>query len=377
MKISFKTLNTCYVLAILLVFCSPTWGNNILGIRVGNHETHTRIVLDTQNKPNFKIALANKNSELRLFAPRLQFKARTPALSKTIVKNIAFNTFRTGVGEFIFQTLKPIKIIQSFTIPPSGNVSHYRYVIDIQPATSYALQKPAPTKLVAAPTKKIIVIDPGHGGKDPGATGRKGILEKNVTLSVANVLKEVLEKTNRYEVHLTRTSDCFLTLAKRVTRAREAKADFFISLHADSHSRTDTRGLSVYMLSRVASDSEAEKLAIKENKADLMDGVALDTESPEVANILIDLMKRETMNLSRKAANAVVAKLRKRVLLLRNSIRSANFAVLRTPDLPAVLVEMGYISNKQDEKLLTSPDHQIKLCEGIREGIDHYFNEHK
>jgi N-acetylmuramoyl-L-alanine amidase len=364
MKISFKALNACHVLAVFLVFCSPAWSNNILGIRVGNHETYTRIVLDTQQKPNFKMALANKNYELRLFAPYLAFKGKSPVLSKTLVKNITFNTFRTGVGEFIFQTTKPIKVIKSFTISPSGNVPHYRYVIDVQQGISCALQRPATPKLVAAPTKKIIMIDPGHGGKDPGATGRKGILEKNVTLSVAQVLKEVLERTNRYEVHLT-------------PRARDLKADFFISLHADSHPRPDTRGLSVYMLSRVASDSEAEKLAIKENKADLMGGLSLDTESPEVANILIDLMKRETMNLSRKAANALVSKLRKRVLLLRNSIRSADFAVLRTPDLPAVLIEMGYISNKQDEKLLTDPDHQIKLCEGFREGIDYYFNEHK
>jgi N-acetylmuramoyl-L-alanine amidase len=183
MKISFKALNACHVLAVFLVFCSPAWSNNILGIRVGNHETYTRIVLDTQQKPNFKMALANKNYELRLFAPHLAFKGKPPVLSKTLVKNITFNTFRTGLGEFIFQTTKPIKIIKSFIISPSGNVPHYRYVIDIQQGTSCALQRPATPKLVAAPTKKIIMIDPGHGGKDPGATGRKGILEKNVTLS--------------------------------------------------------------------------------------------------------------------------------------------------------------------------------------------------
>jgi len=384
MKIPIKTAGHWASFIIFLFFCSAGWCNAILEIRVGIHDAYTRLVLDGNQKQPFKITLADNMSQIRLSAPHLQFKGKHPNLSKTLIQNISFHSFRSGAGEFIFQTKKPIKILKSFVIPPSKTAPHFRYVIDIQEiknstiknSTTVPLKKaPPPVKLT--PEKKIIVIDPGHGGKDPGAKGRKGILEKDVTLGVAKLLQETLQKTNRYDVHLTRNKDCFLKLSDRIAIARNAKADFFISLHADSHPRPDTRGLSIYTLSKIASDAEAEKLAIKENKADLMDGITLDTNSPEVANILIDLMKRETMNLSKKGAHALVCKIRKRVLLLRNPTRSANFAVLRTPDLPAILIEMGYISNKQDEELLTMPEHQIKLCEGIREGIDHYFHEHK
>ena len=378
MKMISKALNFCCITALFALCYTYAWSHKISGVRIGDHATYTRIVFDVSQKPNFKLSLAQKGTEVRLFASNLQCNKTLPKATGKLVKNISFTAFRTGVGEFKFHTTKSVKVIKSFAISPSKSTPHFRYVVDLQ-ETIYV-----PAKKVAPPPppkpkikKKVIVIDAGHGGKDPGAKGRGGILEKNVTLSVAKILKNTLSKTGRYDVRMTRNADRYLKLSRRVAIARAVKADFFISLHADSHPRSDTRGLSVYTLSKVASDKEAEKLAIKENKADLIDSVDLNTESPEVANILIDLMKRETMNLSRKAANHMVGRLRKRVLLLRNTIRSANFAVLRTPELPAVLIEMGYISNRQDEKLLTTPNHQLKLCAGIREGIDSYFAEHK
>ena len=363
------------LLFFIASLCPSAWAAKVLGLRVGEHKDYTRIVLDMDKKPHFKTSLSKDHATIRLFMPKLQYTHKLPRLKKMIVKTISFTKFRTGVGEFSLKTEGPVKIIKAFTLPPSKNKRYFRYVLDIQKTKL----KPVPqiSKLKAKPKqkicKKIIMIDPGHGGKDPGATGRRGILEKNVTLSVAKTLQNTLNKTGKYVAKLTRNCDKFLKLSKRVALARQAKADLFISLHADSHPRSDTRGLSVYTLSKVASDKEAEKLAIKENKADLIDGLDLNTESPEVANILIDLMKRESMNLSRKLANSLVSKLRRRVLLLRNTIRSANFAVLRTPDLPAVLIEMGYISNKQDEKLLTTTYYRQKLCDGIREAVDHYF----
>lgn len=377
MKTFFKVRIFYLMAAMLTLLCEPVWSHQVLGVRIGDHSGYTRIVFDLNKKLNFKISLAKNGAEVRLFGSNLKCKKGLPKASGKLVKKISFTSFRTGVGEFKFQTTEPVKVTKAFTINPSGANPHFRYVIDLKktsgtpPSTSYT-SKPKPK-----PRKKIIMIDAGHGGRDPGAQGRRGILEKNVTLSVARMLQKTLAKTGRYDVRMTRTQDKYLKLSTRVALARNAKADFFISLHADSHPRADTRGLSVYTLSKVASDKEAEKLAIKENKADLIDNVDLNTESPEVANILIDLMKRETMNLSRKAANHMVGKLRKRILLLRNTIRSANFAVLRTPDLPAVLIEMGYISNRQDERLLTTPNHQEKLCMGIKEGIDSYFSEHK
>jgi N-acetylmuramoyl-L-alanine amidase len=376
MKILFKALRPLFFWGALFFIHATTYANTILGVRIGDHATYTRIVLDTKTKPNFNLTLSKDAQQVRLFGVQLKCQKKFPQFPKKIIKTLGFSSFRTGVGEFKFETNFPVKILKSFMIGPSKGVSHFRYIIDIQ-KDSRPLKKQEAVRQTRLPKKKIIVIDPGHGGRDSGAVGRKGVQEKNVTLTVAKVLQSVLQKNPLYDVRLTRAKDVFLKLPQRVGFARNAKADFFISLHADSHSRSDTRGLSVYTLSKVASDAEAEKLAIKENKADLIDGVDLDGQPPEVANILIDLMKRETMNLSRQAANHLVSKLRKRVLLLRNTIRSANFAVLRAPELPAILIEMGYISNKQDEKLLTTHQHQLKLCEGIREGIDCYFSEHR
>lgn len=375
MKIFLKALNPLFFWGALFFMHSTTYGNTILGVRVGDHASYTRIVLDTQDKPNFKLALSKDARQVRIFGTQLKCQKKFSNFPKKLVKSLGFSLFRTGVGEFKFETDVPVRIIKSFILSPSKSLPYFRYIIDIQKNNSMP-QKKSLLVQTLIPKKKIIVIDPGHGGRDSGAIGRKGVQEKDVTLMVAKTLQSVLAKNPLYDVRLTRMKDVFLTLPQRVNFARDAKADFFISLHADSHPRSDTRGLSVYTLSKVASDAEAEKLAIKENKADLIDCVDLEGQSPEVANILIDLMKRETMNLSRQAANCLVSKLRRRVLLLRNTIRSANFAVLRTPELPAILVEMGYISNKQDEKLLTTYQHQIKLCEGIKEGVDLYFSEH-
>ncbi|MBM3610867.1 MAG: N-acetylmuramoyl-L-alanine amidase [Alphaproteobacteria bacterium] len=375
MKIFSKALTSLFFWGILFFTPSAVYSHTILGIRMGDHPSFTRLVLDVQEAPSFKVTVSKDCKQIRLFGPQLKCQKKLPQLPKRLVKSLGFSSFRTGVGEFKFDMAFPIKIMKSFTLSPSKATPYFRYIIDIQ-KNDYCPEKKAPPPQTLLPKKKVIVIDPGHGGKDSGARGRKGIQEKDVTLKIATILQTVLAKNPLYDVRLTRHHDVFLSLPQRVNFARDAKADFFISLHADSHPRPDTRGLSVYTLSKVASDAEAEKLAIKENKVDLIEGVDLSDHPPEVANILIDLMKRETMNLSRQAANYMVSKLRKRVLLLRNTIRSANFAVLRTPDLPAILIEMGYISNKQDEKLLTTYQHQIKLCEGIKEGVDSYFIEH-
>lgn len=375
MKKLFKTVPVLALMACICCLSTKVLAQRILGVRVGDHPGYTRIVIDVDQKPNFKVSTIKTKNQVRLFGTKLKCGSTIPKIHHKLINKLEFTAFQTGHGELKFHTTHPIAIKKAFDLPPSKTVSHFRYVIDLEKSSAPTVKKKPITP--PPPKKKVVVIDPGHGGKDPGALGRGGIKEKDVTLSVAKTLKRVLDKTNRYKVVLTRNSDCYLKLPKRVDIARKAKADLFISLHADSHPRSDTRGLSVYTLSKVASDKEAEKLAIKENKADLIDSVDLNTESPDVANILIDLMKRETMNLSRKTANHFISRLRKRVLLLRNPIRSANFAVLRTADLPAVLIEMGYISNRQDEKLLTTSWHQAKLCEGIREGIDSYFAEHK
>ncbi|AVM73233.1 N-acetylmuramoyl-L-alanine amidase [Magnetospirillum gryphiswaldense] len=261
----------------------------------------------------------------------------------------------------------------------------------VEPAPVPALRQPvieeAATPARAAPEpalqgrsprsegKAVVVIDPGHGGVDPGALGVSGIYEKHITLAMARELKAQLEKGGRYKVHLTRDRDVFIRLRERVAIARQYGADLFISLHADSVANPQLAGLSVYTLSQTASDGEAQTLADKENKADLIAGIDLSHESADVANILIDLAQRETMNRSAGFAGGVVTELGRETTLLGNTHRFAGFAVLKAPDVPSILVELGYLSNATEEKLLRQPDYRLKLAKGIARAIDRHFVE--
>jgi len=222
-------------------------------------------------------------------------------------------------------------------------------------------------------TRQVIVIDPGHGGVDPGATGVSGIYEKYITYSMAHELQQQLERTGHYRVHLTRDRDVFIPLRERTAIARQMNADLFISLHADVVKDPDIRGLSVYTLSQNASDAEAQSLADKENKSDLIAGIDLSRESTDVTSILIDLAQRETMNRSAGFASDIVNELESETPLLANTHRFAGFAVLKAPDVPAVLIEMGYLSNTIDEKNLRQPEYRAKLAHAISRAVEHYF----
>jgi N-acetylmuramoyl-L-alanine amidase len=219
----------------------------------------------------------------------------------------------------------------------------------------------------------LVYIDPGHGGPDPGTIGHSGSYEKNVTLAVARELERELLATGRYRVKLTRESDVFVALRERFEMARIDHADIFISLHADSSFVGDPRGLSVYTLSETSSDAEAAALAAKENKADLIAGVDLTKQSTAVTSILIDLAQRETKNQSAHFAELLVNELARVTMLLPNTHRFAGFAVLKAPDIASVLIEMGYLSNVQDEALLLSAAHRAKLAGAMLRAIDGYF----
>lgn len=272
--------------------------------------------------------------------------------------------------------------------PPERPVQAAPSPVQAQPQP---VQPPAPVVQAAAPnppaaqpvkgeslTKArdgvpVIVIDPGHGGVDPGATGVSGIYEKHITLAMARELKTALEKSGRYRVHLTRDRDVFIRLRDRVAIARQYGADLMVSLHADAVQNPQIRGLSVYTLSQNASDSEAQTLAEKENKADLIAGVDLSHESPDVAGILIELTQRETMNRSAGFATELVDEVGQEMDLLGNTHRFAGFAVLKAPDVPAVLVEMGYLSNEFEEKQLRQPQYRARLAKALAKAVERYF----
>ncbi len=220
--------------------------------------------------------------------------------------------------------------------------------------------------------KPLIVLDPGHGGVDPGAIGALGTQEKDITLRAATILAAQL-RLRGYEVRLTRSSDRFLKLRERVEIARRAKADLFISLHADSAGSDRAQGLSVYSLSENASDRTAEALARRENKADLIAGVDLSDEEGSAISVLIDLAQRETINRSVRFANQLVQSAATRVPILSRAHRHAGFAVLKAPDTPAVLIELGFLSNPDEEQLLDSAFHLTQVALGISAAVDNYF----
>ncbi|WP_413205464.1 N-acetylmuramoyl-L-alanine amidase [Rhodospirillum sp. A1_3_36] len=230
-----------------------------------------------------------------------------------------------------------------------------------------------PTPRYAAPRKPVIVLDPGHGGRDPGAIGLTGVHEKDITLNMGRDLRKALEATGRYKVVMTRDRDTAIRLRERVARGRHAGADLFISLHADALRDPGVRGLSVYTLSENASDDEAAQLAERENKADILLGMDLSHETPDVANILIDLAQRETKNKSVRFANALISQLPPDVKKLGKTRRYAGFAVLKAPDVPSVLVEMGFVSNRTDEKLLRTSGYRAKLAAALVRSIDDFF----
>ncbi|RMD90371.1 MAG: N-acetylmuramoyl-L-alanine amidase, partial [Alphaproteobacteria bacterium] len=221
--------------------------------------------------------------------------------------------------------------------------------------------------------RRIIVVDAGHGGNDPGAPGVAGVPEKKITLDVAREAARQLEATGRYHALLTRDRDVYIGLRDRVAFARHHKADLFVSLHADSIKNRRVRGATVYTLSETASDAEAADLAARENKADILAGLDLDVEAPEVANILIDLAQRETMNYSARFANYLLPELKDRVVLRRNSHRFAGFVVLKAPDVPSVLVEMGYMSNRDDARFLGSARGRKEIAAALVAAVDRYF----
>ncbi|MFO1152946.1 MAG: N-acetylmuramoyl-L-alanine amidase [Rhodospirillales bacterium] len=220
---------------------------------------------------------------------------------------------------------------------------------------------------------RVVVLDAGHGGDDPGAISARGLYEKHVTLATAREVRSALQAIGGYKVVLTRDKDIFIPLRGRVAIARRAGADLFVSIHADKTEDEAIRGLSVYTLSERASDAEAAALADRENKADLIAHMDLRGAAPDVTGILIDLAQRDTKNSSARMAGLVVTATRSDVPLLQRPHRFAGFAVLKAPDVPSILVELGFLSNPADEAALRSPTGRGRLGRALARAIDSYF----
>ena len=240
------------------------------------------------------------------------------------------------------------------------------------PATSGRWAPAAPTRQSARPPPPLVMLDPGHGGKDPGAIGFSGTYEKQVSLAAAFELKRQLEAQGRYRVTLTRTRDTFIPLDDRVAKAQAHGAALFVSMHADALSDHTVRGASVYTLADTASDAQTAALAQRENSADRAAGAGFNA-SPEVARILASLVRRETRIGSSRLARHLVGSLDNDLPMLPNPERHAGFVVLKAADIPSVLVEMGFMSNPADEAELRRPQHRVRVAAAMKRAVDAYF----
>ncbi len=351
----------------------PKKAGIFLRLRYGlNKPGNSRIVLDLSQPAVLKRAYflpSEKNAGVRLVIDIIEKSMhRSNSVKK---KNIT-----TGVTEVVLKSPRGLKSklpknkFKKDTSP--SNPNHKQDVSEKIVTSKFKLTPRKPLKYLNL-SKKIIVVDAGHGGLDPGAIGQSGIYEKHITLAMAKELSIELEKTGKYEAILTRGHDKYVGLRDRVKISRRKFADIFISLHADSIRNKKISGPSVYTLSERASDKEAAQLAEQENKANIIMGFDLSEFDSNVKNIFIDLTRRESMNQSAKLATSLVDGLKSKVKVLRNPHRFAGFAVLKAVDVPSVLIEMGFLSNAKDEKLLKSKKYRKKLALAIIAGIDQYF----
>ena len=326
-----------------------------------------RLVFDL----NQKISVQKTNFEKGKITAELvgiESGAQTTAVTKikTIVKNDAISN---KVEEFEVQTERIVN--------PDGSA---KYIVrKIPKGVNYETNVVSTKNFAVLQRMPIIVIDSGHGGKDPGTIGTFArTKEKNLTLSYAKELGKQLINTKRYKVYLTRDDDNFIPLHKRVKIARKKKADLFISLHANAIADSQVAGFSIYTLSEKSSDKQAELLAQKENRVDIINGMNFSGASQDIMKTLIDLSQRDTMNGSARFANIAIKSIKSsEINILQNTHRFAGFAVLTAPDMISVLIELGYLSNKEEEKLLNSLTYKRKVAESLTKAIDEYFSKNK
>ncbi len=396
--LSFFTLG--FTALIQSTHAQTTTALSVDQVRFGVHPGKTRLVFDLSAQSNYRVFSLPSPYRLVIDLPSFTWKAGTVNRpSDSGVAAIRHGELEPGISRIVFDMSGPIAVRSAFALPAQPGKPN-RLVIDysltsekgfkqqktkIYGSLSTSTKKhskapaltPIPTQKKPQKKKKpLIIIDPGHGGIDPGAIGTNKVYEKHVVLALAKELKKQLESTGEYRVSLTRNTDTFIKLGNRVKIARKHNADLFISLHADSIEKSNVRGASFYTLSEKASDTQTAKLAARENRSDLIAGIDLSVEDEEVANILVDLAMRDTTNQGKFFAGKVVNAFRaKKLKILENPHRHAGFAVLKAPDIPSVLVEAGFMSNRKESAQLNTASHRKRLASALKSGINAYFEQ--
>jgi N-acetylmuramoyl-L-alanine amidase len=372
----------------------------VMSARIGEHDDRTRLVIELSDPVNLRaFALANPDRVV-IDMPEVSWRLGAPPRPSGFgaIKSYRYGQFRAGNSRMVIDLNQPVSVSDSLVIPPSAGFG-YRVVIDLFPTTrpkfdanagwpadlrkretdaerlaAMIAAQQTPTAPARAAGKKIIVLDPGHGGIDSGTVGVNGLMEKDLALAEGLILARVL-RGRGYTVFMTRENDTFVPLRQRVAIARTHKADLFIALHADAHPDPSTTGLSIYTLSDGRSDREGAALAKRENQSDVIAGVDLSGGNNPVAPILIDLVQRDTVNKSTRFATQAIARLSQVTdILARRPHRSASLAVLTAPDVPSVLMELGYLSNASDARQMNTLKWRNEVAEAIADAIDGQFS---
>lgn len=406
-------LLTLVFLSVFCIFCESILAKEMTNIRIGMHPDKTRIVLDLTEEAQYTTLKTGDDTyyELILHNTKSPPKLLKEHKGKGIISAYAFAQGRDNKSLILkIESNKPSQIHQIFAMPRKAK-QPYRLVIDIKSSQTkmtkwqkkmekevtgkshVTLPKNKPTAAFnqqpqfqasgltplprMKPVRWVVVIDAGHGGHDPG-TICNGHQEKDITLAIAKSLEANLKKAGKYQVVLTRNKDEHVPLRQRFAIAREHQASLLISLHVDSNTDKNVKGLAIYTLSEQASDKEAARLASKENAADFLSDLrfAQATEA-EVKNILIDLSQTRTQNLSIQFCDQLMKRFNKDEVLSKNTHRAADFAVLKAPDVASVLIELGYLTNTRDQKRLVDKKYQATIASRIANAIDDYFEHLK
>jgi N-acetylmuramoyl-L-alanine amidase len=368
----------------------------VLSARIGEHEDRTRFVIELSDPVSLRTFTLTNPDRVVVDMPEVQWQLGAPPRPSGFgsVKSYRYGVFRKGNSRMVIDLTRPVTVSDPLVIPPSNGFG-YRVVIDLSPTAQGKFNVNAgwPADLKARETDaerlaalaaepetphvaghKVVVIDPGHGGLDSGTNGVNGLMEKNLVLAEGLKLAKVL-RAHGYSVHMTRDSDVFIPLSERVAIARKLKADLMISLHADSNPDAEVSGLSIYTLNDGRSDREAAALARRENQSDVIAGVDLSREDSPVAPILIDLAQRDTINRSSRFAETALGQLHGVTdILFRSPHRAASLAVLVAPDVPAALIELGYLSNESDAAQMNTEGWREKVAEAIAKAVDRNFS---
>ncbi|NOX75460.1 MAG: AMIN domain-containing protein [Gammaproteobacteria bacterium] len=362
---------------LMATLAMPVFAATVDGVRMWSSPDNTRLVFDISEAVDHKVFVLKNPHRVVVDLKNAHLLHKLAGLDfpKSLLTGLR-SAKRHGTDLRMVLDLKGKVRPKSFLLKPTQRYGH-RLVIDLQDARS----KPAKvvTRTAANATKGqardvIVAIDAGHGGDDPGASGRRGTREKDVVMAIARELEKLVKKQRGMRPVMIRQGDYYLGLRKRMQKARDLKADLFISIHADAFRDGRARGASVFVLSQNSATSKAAQwLAANENSADLIGGVSLDDKDDLLASVLLDLSRNATIAASLDVGSNVLSELKKIGRVHKRRVEQAGFVVLKSPDVPSILVETGFISNRHEEKNLRSKAYQRKLARAMLKGVKTYF----